>query len=258
MPFIFGLPGLGAQVPQKPNRIVVLAPSLAEIIEDLGVAERIVGVADSTQGLAGVPRVGGITRISLERVVALKPELVLGTQDGNSKDQVNHLRELGIPVAVVATRTFTDIAQSVSTVANAIGEPSAGEKLAEKFRAGLEIIRLRTRKTGRRVLLQLGQSPIVVAGGASFLGEALRLVGAENVYENAQRPYPRPSLEDILSKNPERILVLGMTLNEANQVWKGTPGIQGRELRFVHSDQLMRPSVRILEELAWLRQAVWD
>src|SRR6185437_4262442 len=88
---------------------------------------------------------------------------------------------------------------------------SRGEVVADRFAKSLAEIRARGQARvahRRRVLIQLDQQPLIVAGGHSFLSEALETVGAKNIYGNSPTAYPRPSIEDVLKRNPDSIIVI--------------------------------------------------
>ena len=161
---------------------------------------------DYPPALTRVASIGQYSRFNLEKVVGLKPDLVLATLDGNPKDQVLHLRELGVPVVVVATASLKDVEGSMRLVGQAMGVAEDGRRMAERFTTGLSRIRAAGRRHFRaaNVLLQLGDDPLVVAGGGSFLQDALEAVGARNVYGDADTHYPRPSLEDVVHRDPDR------------------------------------------------------
>jgi iron complex transport system substrate-binding protein len=275
--------GIGAQeltdatqakvkVSDHPMRIVTLAPSLGELAADLsgGELSRIVGVSEYTDyppALAKVASIGQYSRFNLEKVVALKPDLVLATLDGNPKDQVLHLRELGLPVVVVATANLKDVEGSMRLVGQALGAAEDGRRMAERFTTGLGRIRLAGRRHFRaaQVLLQLGDDPLVVAGGGSFLQDSLEAVGARNVYGDADTHYPRPSLEDVVHRDPDVILVL-----ELGQDTKAFEAMAARWSRFaqlravktkrvglLQGDAVLRPTLRLLEGLSQLEKAVY-
>ena len=118
--------GTAVHVQSHPVRIITLAPSLAELVcEFFGNGDRIVGVSEYTDfppELKKIKTIGPYSHVNLETVFALKPDLVLATLDGNSKDQIGHLRELGVPVIVVATETFPQIENSITLISTALGE----------------------------------------------------------------------------------------------------------------------------------------
>lgn len=262
----------------QPVRIVTLAPSLGELAADLSGEhlERIVGVSEFTDyppALARVSSVGPYQRFNLEKVVALKPDLVLATTDGNSKDQVTHLQELGIRVLVINTSTLSEVESSMRLVGRAMGVPEDGEKMAARFAAGLRNFRSRAehREAPKaRVMLQLGEDPLIVAGKGSFLNEALELLGAQNIYGqgSGQEHYPRPAIEDVIHRDPDTILVLALGHDRAGTETSAAmashwnrfatlSAVKAHRCQVLQADALLRPSLRLLEGLSLLEKAVY-
>jgi iron complex transport system substrate-binding protein len=267
--------GKSVRLPDQPRRIVTLIPSLGELAADLSGTElsRIVGVSEHTDyppGLARVERIGPYNRVNIERVMALKPDLVLASVDGNIKDQVLHLRELGLPVVVVSTETIDQVPASIRLVAKSLGAPAAGEAMAERFRAGLERVRERGRTRAangrrKRVALQLGEDPLIVIGSKSFLHGALDAVGAENIFAESSAHYPRPSIETVLQRDPDAIVVLALgdepeRFRKMAARWGHYPGlraVKGKQVSVLQADPLLRPTLRLLEGLALLERTLF-
>jgi iron complex transport system substrate-binding protein len=274
--------GAKVKVVDRPQRIVTLAPSLGELAADFcGATEvwRIAGVSefsDFPESLAKVASIGPYARFNIEKVAALKPDLVLATLDGNAKDQVLRLRELGLPVVVVGTATLADVAGSMRLVARAIGVPDRGERMAARFSEGLAHIRHRASKraksgqdlskTSPRVLLQIGDDPLVVVGGGAFLHDGLVAVGARNLYgDEKKNHYPRPALEDVVHRDPDVILVLALGRDRAPfdamaarwSRFATLAAVKRRKIRVLQADALLRPTARLLGGLAELETAVY-
>ncbi len=268
--------GTHVKIADHPVRIVTLAPSLGELAADLlgDSLDRIVGVSDYTDYppvLSKAKSVGSFARFNLETVVALKPDLVVATSDGNARDQIEHLRELHLPVVVVKTSSFADIDQSILILAQALDVQKLGDSIRKRLSDGLKKIEARTlerRKSGKpgpQVLLQLDTNPLVVAGSSTFLNEALLKVGARNVYSDIGKPYPKPTLEDVVRRNPDVILLLGMENNlmsfkNAAKDWQRfskMKAVRSRQIQVIQADEMMRPSLRILDGLSLLEQAIY-
>lgn len=263
--------GTRVTLPETPVRIVTLIPSLAELVADLlpGKLERVVGVSEYTDYPAALKRVksiGPYDRFSLELVRSLKPDLVLGTLDGNSRDQIEHLREMKIPVVLVNSQRLEQVLESVDLVAQALGEPEAGKKIRQKLVQGLDEIKARaTKRQRRKVLLQFGEEPLIVAGGKSFLTEAIALVGADNVYSESKDTYPRVTTEDAIRRDPEWILVLrlGEDVKPFKKMVSGWSGftsmraVREKKVRMLTADPLLRPSLRLLDGLRLLEQELY-
>jgi iron complex transport system substrate-binding protein len=264
--------GARVRLADKPARIVTLAPSLGELAADLcgNDLSRIVGVSEYTDyppALAKVASVGQYARFNLEKVVALRPELVLATLDGNPRDEVLHLRELGVPVVVVATASLKDVEGSIRLVGEAMGVPEDGARMARSFAEGLTRIRAKAASgaKARRVLLELGEDPLVVAGRGTFLDDALLAVGATNVYGDSDTHYPRPSLEDVVHRDPDVILVLALggdlkPFEAMAKGWARFPRLKASRsgnVRIVQDNAVLRPTLRLLEGLRLLEKAVY-
>ncbi|MCM2279112.1 MAG: helical backbone metal receptor [Oligoflexia bacterium] len=263
--------GVKTTLPDAPARIVTLAPSLGELAAEFAGErlERIVGVTEYTDyppALKRVRSVGPYHRFSIEAVAALRPDLVLATRDGNLKDQIDHLRELKLPVVVVSTENFEQVESSIRLVGEAMGVPEEGARMASRFRSGLERFRERARgRQPRRVLLQVSDKPVVVAGGKSFLQDALRTIGARNVYGDLDATYPRPAIEDLLARDPEVIIVIALGTDLAPframaRDWIAFPrlaAVKKKRIFVLQGDEVTRPSLRLLEGLSRLEKAIF-
>ena len=264
--------GRKVQVPSKAVRIVTLAPSLGELAADLLGTEldRIVGVSeysDQPAALKRLPAVGPFNQVNLEKVASLKPDLVLATADGNSKDQIARLTEMRIPVVVVSTQTLEEVGSSMRLVGSAIGMEAQGSEMASQFLLGVSRIRERakSRSISPRVLVQVGDDPLVVAGASSFVSQSLVAIGARNLYGEDGPAYPRPALEDVVRRNPDSILILTMGADEAPyrksaEKWgslKKLSAVREGKVRIVKGDTVVRPTLRLLEGMALLEKAVF-
>ncbi|OFZ82385.1 MAG: hypothetical protein A2583_16485 [Bdellovibrionales bacterium RIFOXYD1_FULL_53_11] len=252
-------------------RIVTLAPSLGELVADMSAdgLDRIVGVSefsDYPPALLKKPSVGPYFRFSVEKVIGLKPDLVLATRDGNPKDSVLRLRELGLNVVVVSTASLKEVAASMRIVGDAMGEAGAGRAMAEQFERGLARIRnTGVSKEPLRILLQIGDEPLVAAGGASFVGDAVSLGGLKNIYSDSSQAYPRPAVEDVLKRNPGMILVLALGRDTAAfkrmaEKWgrfQSLEAVKRKKDFVVKGDELLRPTLRLLEGISALQRIVY-
>ena len=230
----------------------------------MGVSEH----TDYPPTLLRVESVGPYHAFSLEKVIALKPELVLASTDGNPREPVERLRKMGVPVFVVATDSIEAVRASMLQVGALLGEETESKRQVAQFDVGLA--RFRARAKARKpvtVMLQLGERPLVVAGGPVFLNEALTLLGAKNVYGEMSQKYPRPSAEDVLSRNPETILVLTLTgeiriFEAMARRWLDFPGlaaVQKKGIQVVVGDTYCGPTLRMLEGWRfWRKQSMED
>jgi iron complex transport system substrate-binding protein len=228
---------------------------------------------DFPPALKKVASIGQYQKLNLEKIASLKPDLVIATEDGNSKDQIDHLREIGLPVLVLSGSTFLEIENSMKKVSEALGPKSMVESqaLIDHFKKSVAAFRERgsTRATKKRVVIELDDNPLIVVGGRSFLNEAISLIGAENIYGDSKTGYPRPSKEDVIAKNPDMILLptFGASFGLGNpefiaklEAWAQYPSmkaVKSHQVLAVEGDALLRPSMRLLDGLARLERAVY-
>ncbi len=251
------------------ERIVTLAPSLAEWVLDFGIEEsRIVGVSqhtDATPGLKSKAKVGNYTGISLESVIRLKPDLVLATRDGNSPRDVSRLIAMGVPVFVVDSRTLDDWSKTLSLLGQLFGLPAREETLRQRWqkaKTSLQEVGAKLRDKKLTCLIQVGSVPLIVAGGISYLSEIFHWLGFENIFAQENRRYFRPQMEEVLARNPDFLFLLptGVTLAQtAKDQWTSLHemrAVKKNQILFLDNENLLRPSMRLVEGLEYLKRTV--
>jgi len=199
----------------SPHRVVSLGPSLTETVFALGCGDRLVGVGDYAQWppeVRKLPRVGGLYNPSLERLLALRPGLVLIPSPMPRLETA--CRRADISVETVRVESLHGVLRSVVRVAELLGCPRKGYDLAAAISRELDRVRSRTAGLPRpRVLLQVGAAPgpgvqgLTVAGGGTFLSELVETAGAVNVFGGRKLRYFRPSLENVLRLRPGVVLI---------------------------------------------------
>lgn len=265
--------GYALSLDTAPKRVVTLIPSLGEIsamiLGESLAKQRMVGVSDYTDYpsfLKKVDTVGSYFRFSIEKVVSLKPDLVLATKDGNPKDRVLHLRSLGIPVFVVDTGNLEQVIESFKSIGALLGFRDRGTLASEKLRRGLDALREQSAKKKRKVLLQVGSQPLVIAGGSSLLNELVEIAGGVNVFSDLKKRYPKVSKEAIFERNPEMILIFSMGqekkfYEEMKLDWmkySSLHSVKKRTVFVVEGDSLLRPSDRLLDGVRRLQKVISD
>jgi iron complex transport system substrate-binding protein len=195
-------------IPQAPGRIVSLAPSNTEILFAIGAGDQVVGVTDYCnypQEAQEKDKVGGFSDPNLEAIVALAPDLVLGTNfnDGVIED----LAQLGIRGLVISPGTVEEVLTAIERVGYAVGRDGEAGALAENLRERLLAVEeYIAGKERPRVLYQVWHDPLMVAGPGSFVDNAITLAGGDNIAWDAARGYPRFSSEVVVLRDPEVIL----------------------------------------------------
>ena len=246
--------------PHPPKRIVSLAPNITEILFSLGLDEEIVGVSihcNFPEKAKSKVRVGSYISLDFEKITFLKPDLVIATGAGNTREMVDRLEKLGFPTYVIFPKNFNDVLKSIDH----LGQVAGREKEAMGIIQGMKqrsqrVIELTQGLSRPKVFLQIGEAPIVTVGKGSFADDLIYLAGGENIAGKEKEMYPRLGMEEILKRSPEVILVSSMDpkgdyqkiLNEWSR-WKMIPAVKNGRVHLIDSDLIDRPSPRIIDGL---------
>ncbi|AZF55262.1 Vitamin B12 ABC transporter, B12-binding component BtuF [Pseudomonas sp. R4-34-07] len=238
------------------ERVVSLAPSLSEIVVELGAADLLVGVLDGGDRpaqLASVPSVGRYGQLDMERLLSLKPDLILLWPGSIGAAQREQLQRLNLPVYIAEPHNLEQLTAQVQAIAEQLGRGEAGRVLADKLRQRLADLRQRYQRAEPvRVFYQVWNQPLYTVGGGQIISDALTVCGARNVFDDLTLPAPQVSVESVLQRDPELILVGDQAQLDAWKVW---PTMLAR-VRLVPDKGLERPSGQMLEALARLCQVI--
>ena len=206
-------PAIPGASPAPPARIVSLAPSITETLFALGVGDRVVAVSDFCDYPPEVKRllrVGSFNAPSVEAVLGQRPDVVIGAPSPGNHESVLTMRRLGLRVEIVDPERLADLPAITRRIAEIAGVPAAGERLVATMAAEMDAVRRRVADAPRpRVLMLVGQDPLIAVGPESFLGEMLVAAGAVNVAP-AGEAWPRLSLEVVIAADPEVIVDCSM------------------------------------------------
>jgi iron complex transport system substrate-binding protein len=247
---------------KAPTRIVSLAPSITETLYALGLNEEIVGVTDFCNyppEAQRKPKVG-YSHANVESIVALQPDLVLAPREFLRADVLGKLEQLKIPTFIMDAKTIEDVPAHIQMLGRMLDRVAPADRVAMDIREGLRNLRSRTEHLPRlRVLYVLNSLPLITVGPGSFLHHLIELAGGENVAAGASTPYPRLSLEEVISKDPEVIIfpvgsVEGIPADQQQQWlrWATMSAVRNGRLREIPSDLLNRPGPRITQGLELL------
>lgn len=244
-----------------PKRVISLAPSLTEIVFDLGAGNTLVGRTarcNEPPEALKIPDIGAYMNPDLERIIALRPDLVLSPERGIRKEVVDRLTDLGIPTFVDNSETLDDIVHSVKRLGTILGRETDAETAVEQFQKRRQAVRERVHNANRPlVLFAVGIRPLVLAGGRSFIGSMIREAGGINVAEEAAVPHPKFSMEEVARRDPDIIIVLNKECrdDECFNAWQrhqDLRAVQRHQVYQLDADLIARPSPRIIEALEQL------
>jgi vitamin B12 transport system substrate-binding protein len=242
------------------ERVVSLAPSLSEIVVELGAADLLVGVLDGGErpaALAQVPSVGQYGQLNMERLLSLKPDLILLWPGSVGPAQREQLLRLNIPVYVAEPHSLEQLTTQVQSIAEQLGRADAGRQLAAQLRQRLAELRQRyQRAEPLRVFYQVWNQPLYTVGGGQIISDALNVCGARNVFDDLKLPAPQVSIESVLQRDPEMILAGDQAQVDAWKAWPQTTAVARGALMVVPDKGLERPSGQMVEAVAKLCELI--
>lgn len=237
------------------QRIVAIAPSLAEMAFAAGAGDRLVGVARHSAlppGAPDLPEVGDAVSMDLERIIGLKPDLVLAWQSGNRTGDYERLEKLGYPVFVAESRRLDDIARALRAIGELAGTRRVAERAAAEFERGIGELRERYAKARAvRAFYAIWTRPWMTVSGAHMISHVVALCGGSNVFGDLPQLTPTVSLEAIIAAKPEVVLGGGSAGGEDafRRDWRATAPapLNALPAYYVDPDLIQRQTPRILE-----------
>ena len=256
--------GRTLSVPKYPQRIVALAPSITEIVFALEQQHRLKGVSrfsDFPTEATRHPKVGSYVHLDVERIVALQPDICIGIKDGNPLVVVEQLDAMNIPFFGVDPVNLESVMKSILAIGDLLSATPKALSVVADMRRRIDAVKQKTRGVEYKpgVFIQIGISPIVSVGSATFIDELITLAGGTNLAAGTN-PYPRFSREQVISLAPEVMVISSMArdtvFEEVKAQWMQWPAIPAVRKRAVHiapTSIFDRPTPRLvigLEQMA--------
>ncbi|WP_085596926.1 MULTISPECIES: helical backbone metal receptor [unclassified Pseudomonas] len=238
------------------ERVVSLAPSLSEIVVELGAADLLVGVLDAGERpapLKDLPSVGRYGQLDIERLLSLRPDLLLLWPGSVGPAQKEQLARLGIPTLVAEPHDLAQLTAQVAEIGQRLGRAQAGQALAAQLDQQLAQLRQRYRRESPLpVFYQVWDRPLYTVGGGQIISDALAVCGARNVFADQLLPAPQVSIESVLQRNPQAILATAQGQLDAWKAWPQMAAVEQGRLLLVTDKGLERPSGQMVGAVAKL------
>ncbi|HXG66430.1 MAG TPA: cobalamin-binding protein [Blastocatellia bacterium] len=248
--------GRAVRVVPNPQRIISLAPSVTETLYALGLEERIVGVTaycDYPPKARSKESVGDTQRPGLEKIIALKPDLVIASTASQLEEFVRKLDEAGVPIYVSNPHNLEGVLASIIHIGELAGVPDRAREVAGQLRERIDNVNSRVAGLEPpRVFFILGSEPLFTAGGASFINDLIVHAGGRSISADEKLEYPQYSMETALARQPEVIFLQAGEASLPDRL-KETPAARAGRVYRLDDALLLRPGPRIvdgLEELA--------
>ena len=262
----------------KPKRIVSVAPGATEVLFAIGAGPRV--VADTTYckypaAAARLPKIGGYTNPNVEKIITLKPDLVLG-QRGTPRDIWEQMAALKLTVAVVdAEKSVDEMLKSINTIGRLAGEEKNAAALVKKLTARKQAVEQKTAKLAEqqrpRVLFIFSADALFSAGQGSFIDEIITLGGGRNIAAKTKLPWPELSMEMVIAEDPQVILLLPGVMGEKHKPltsaaalarlrgkpqWKNIAAVKNGRVAVLGDDEMTLPGPRLIDGLETTAKAL--
>jgi len=260
--------GVEVTIPEEPQRIVTFAPSMTEIVFEVGLGDRLVGVSgpfdDYPAAAKTIEEVGGAGDFgvdpTIEKVVSLEPDLFLTIPGGDQWKQ--RLRDLDIPVVTLHADTFDDLLTDIETIGELTGAVEEADALSTRMGDEADAIAASAETTGHvSCFFEVYYPPLTTVGPNTFIFDLLERAGCDPVTEQAKSDYPEWSVDELVADGPEVYLVTPESAKSVAAVSKrpgfsAIPAIEHHRVVLVDGDLVTRAGPRVIEGLRQLAEAL--
>ncbi len=237
------------------QRIVTLAPNLTELAFASGAGGKLVGAgawSDYPEAARGLPTVGDAARLDAERILLLRPDLVLAWRSGNPAAEVARLERLGLPVFVVEPARLGDVPRLLRTIGALAGTQAEAERAAAAFEAEASALRARhASRPALGVFYEIWDQPLLTVNGEHLISDVIALCGGRNVFAGAGQLTPAVAWESLLAADPDVIIAsVSSGGDAAAQMLRRVPSLRAAargRVFIVPPDLIQRATPRILE-----------
>jgi iron complex transport system substrate-binding protein len=252
--------GATVTLPAAAQRVVSLAPHVTELLYAAGGGAKLVGAvsySDYPPEAKQLPRVGDNKALDLERIAALKPDLIVVWRHGNAQRQLDRLRDMHIPLFFSEPHHLDDVAVSLTKLGQLLGTSSTADAAAAAYRQ--DIAKLRTQYARRppvSVFYQVWEQPLMTLNGEHMVSDVIALCGGRNVFARLEPLVPTVSTEAVLAANPEAIVTAapGATRPDTTlpqlgiwRAWPSLTAVANNNLFAIDGDLINRPAPRIAQ-----------
>jgi len=247
------------------QRIIALSPHSVEILFALGVGDQIVGTleyADYPLAARKIPRIGNFAGIKIEKVLALKPDLIVAWKGGNKASDLEKIESLGMNVFYSQPNSIHQVIEEVLALGRLTATEITSRHLAEQLsQQYLEIKNHYLDKSKVKVFYQLWHKPLRTIGGGNWINSLIKDCGGINIFEKANAPYPVVSFESVLMAKPEVIIIPdnSKAFVQKKQLWSDWPeitAVKNHQIVALNGDLLHRFTPRAIEGLKQLCQSI--
>jgi iron complex transport system substrate-binding protein len=199
-------------VPDHPHRVICLMPTVTDTVFALGAGDDVVGISDYTKYPAAalkMPSVGDLIKPSIETILSLRPDLVIGTQPKGPMEVTDQLERAGIPIFLVSPHGIAGIFHSIESIGMALNRAPQADALVHSLQQRVDAVRVRTKSLpAPRVFMPIWYDPITTIGKNAFITEVIEAAGGRSVTDDLSTEWPQISMEIALERAPDALLLV--------------------------------------------------
>lgn len=237
----------------NPQRIISLSPATTEMLYAIGAQSRLVGVTEDCDYPSTAQqkiRLGKFGQVPLERILKLKPDLILVTADMGKVLQP--LKQLPVPVVALQTPTVAAIEQHLLALGQLTSHQQQAQQQIQTIKSALKALKTWPQKQRKKVFYLVWDQPLMTSSNSSFIGDVLRLAGAENIVGAQQAPFLHYSLETLLKKNPDVLILprsVAARVNLERPPYNRLKAWKQKRVLIIEDDLISRPGPRVVQAI---------
>lgn len=243
------------QVPAE--RIITLAPNLAELVFAAGAGDRLKAVVEYSNfpvQVTHIPRIGDAFRIDLESIIELEPDLVIAWKSGNPQTALQKLAQLGITVWQIEITRPEEIADAVENISRAAGTEAIGQDVAGRLRDKLALVQQQNaNKAPVNYFYQIAPRPLYTINGQHIISRGLEVCGGINVFSELPTLAPQISRESVILANPQAMIAPEVSGDPpalgAWQDWPHLQAVQNKTMLYLPADEISQATPRLLDSI---------
>jgi iron complex transport system substrate-binding protein len=245
------------ELPGSAERIITLAPNLAELVFAAGAGDKLQAVVEYSNFPAPVkqlPRVGDAFRIDLERIVEFQPDLIIAWASGNPQTALQKLEQLGMPVWQIEITRPDEIAETLESISRAAGNETHGVLAARALRIKLNQLRAdNADKRPLQIFFQIAARPLYTINGEHIISRSLEICGAKNIFANLSSLAPQVSRESVILEDPEVMIATRIEGQPPSldhwQDWPHLQAVENKAMLYLPADEISQATPRLLDSI---------
>lgn len=250
---LFASMATAQETPFVATRVISLAPSATELAYTAGLGEHLIAASEYSDfpvQAQQLERIANHKTINLERVIALKPDLILAWRGGNPHKSLEQLKSLGYPIVYTDSQSLETIPDIISDLSLYTEEPAKGQQQAQMMRDRISELKQRYQNKPKvRFFYQLSAAPLITVSDPHWPSDVFALCGGENIFATSSAPYPQVGIEQVVVAQPE-VLFTSRHANFDMSTWQRwqeqIPAIEQQHIWTLNTDWLNRPTLRSL------------